>query len=84
MLYNGCQIITMGIEWQVKIFLKNAWLQKILGNVETLTIEKNKGQSLKKKKATCAKAQKRPDTFLDRHVKMCVCAEYRNTHKNTK
>ena len=49
-----------------------------------LTIEKNKGQSLKKKKATCAKAQKRPDMFLDTHVKMCVCAEYRNTHKNTK
>ena len=22
--------------------------------------------------------------FLDTHVKMCVCAEYRNTHKNTK
>ena len=36
MLYNRCKIITMGIDEKVRIFLKNAWLEKILGKLETL------------------------------------------------
>ena len=72
MLYNGCKIITMEIEAQVRIFLKNAWLGKKQQNMETFTIEKNRGESLYEKKL-CAKAQKRSDMFLERHVKICVC-----------
>ena len=78
MLYNRRKILTMGIDEQVRIFLKNAWLEKILGKLETLTIEKSKDKSLYKKKVTRAKAPKRTDMLLDIHVKMCMHAENRN------
>ena len=48
-----------------------------MGKVETLTIEKSKGKSLYKKEVKHAKAPKRTDIFLDRHVKMCMHAEKR-------
>ena len=55
-----------------------------MGKVETLTIEKNKGKPLHKKKVTRAKAPQRRGMFLDRRVKMCMHAENRNIGNTTK